>query len=111
MVKGKASLTTPSRGKEVVAVDFIEIDEIRSVAKDWIKDYRTSHPRMAKKYGRAVWENSTFYVGRTLTRVTMHRIAIPHLAVFTLAKYLRGKFPEYEVVVSGLFGSLSVKLR
>ncbi len=109
---GKASLTTPSkRTKEVVAVDFLEIDEIRYAAREWIKEYRTSHPRIAKKFGRAVWENSSFYIGRTLTRVTIHRVAIPHLAVFTLAKYLKGKFPEYTVGVPTIFGSLSIKLR
>lgn len=107
----EALLTSTSDPKEMVAVDFIEFDEIRRVAKEWIYNFRESHPKAKKQFGRGVWENSSFYIGRTTTSVAIHRIAIPYLAVQTLASYLQRIFPEYRVSHDTMFQGLRVYLR
>ena len=94
-----------------IAIDFIEFDEIRAYAKSWIHDWRKTHPKLAKGFGIGVWENSSFYVGRTTTSVKPWGIAIPFMACGSLGKALQEHFPEYRVAPSDRFRELRIYLR
>ena len=87
---------------------FICFDDVRSVAKEWIANWRVTHPKLAKKFGIGVWENSSFYVGRGTTSLKLWGIAIPYMACISLSKELQRRFPEYRVVMSDHFREMRI---
>ena len=82
--------------QEMVSVDFIEFDEIRTFVKNWIKDYRKKYPRKGGS-----WITSGFYVGRTTTSCYIREINAPYLVVTRILHAVRAEFPEYKAYRDG----------
>lgn len=92
----KIQTTLSSSSKEIVAVDFLEFDEIRRTAKEFIMDYKKAHPR-----GGGSWITSGFYIGRGTTSIYMREINLPYLAVTKLKHTLARYYGEYIVDQDG----------
>ena len=93
IAKDEAAPVRPKE-KEIVAVDFVEFDWIRTEAKRWIKEYRKSTRNQIR---RGSWVTSAFYIGRGTTSLQIQEIALPHHGVVRLHRYLDDQFPEYKI--------------